>query len=164
MKYEAEIRGNKISVEVEQAAERITARVGTRDYKLEFFSPEEGIYTFLDGDRVYEVQVTPLAEGTMRVQIGSRVIATRIVDKRQKRSSVDHAIEGRQNLVAPMPGRVVRIQLAAGDQVAIGQGIVVVEAMKMQNEIKSPKAGRVVEIRVVEGETVNANQVLAVVE
>jgi biotin carboxyl carrier protein len=54
--------------------------------------------------------------------------------------------------------------LNPGDEVAAGQGIVVVEAMKMQNEIKSPKAGRVIEVRVVEGATVNANQVLAVVE
>jgi biotin carboxyl carrier protein len=63
-----------------------------------------------------------------------------------------------------MPGRVVRVLLQAGDEVAAGEGVVVVEAMKMQNEIKSPKAGRVLEVRVTQGATVNANQVLAVVE
>ena len=72
--------------------------------------------------------------------------------------------EGRQNLVAPMPGKVIRVLVAQGDEVAVGQGVVVVEAMKMQNEIKSPKAGIVVEVRVTAGATVNANQVLAVVE
>jgi biotin carboxyl carrier protein len=56
------------------------------------------------------------------------------------------------------------VLLGPGDQVSAGQGVLVVEAMKMQNEIKSPKPGRVVEIRVVEGDAVNANQVLAVVE
>ena len=164
MKYEGEIQGEKVGVELEQVAKRVTARIGARDYDLAFFSPEEGIYTFLNGDRVYEAQVTALDETSMRVQIGSRVIAIRIIDRRQRRSSADSAVEGRQNLFAPMPGRVVRVLLQAGDEVAAGEGVVVVEAMKMQNEIKSPKAGRVLEVRVTQGATVNANQVLAVVE
>lgn len=164
MKYEAEILGQQVSVELEQSGDRIKARVGTHDYDLEFFCPEEGVYTFLAGDRVYEAHVSALDETSLRVQIGSRVFATRIVDRKHRGSIVEHAIEGRQNLVAPMPGRVVRVLLHAGDEVAAGQGVIVVEAMKMQNEIKSPKAGRVVEVRVAEGATVNANQVLAVVE
>lgn len=164
MKYEAEIQGRQLSVEFEQNGERIVARVGTREHDLEFFSPEEGVYTFLEGDRVYEAHVSPLDETSLRVLIGSRVFATKIIDRKHRRPIAEHAIEGRQNLVAPMPGRVVRILLQAGDEVALGQGVLVVEAMKMQNEIKSPKAGCVLEIRVVEGATVNANQVLAVVE
>jgi biotin carboxyl carrier protein len=63
-----------------------------------------------------------------------------------------------------MPGKVVRILLGPGDEVAAGQGVVVVEAMKMQNEVKSTRPGRVSEIRVAEGETVNGNQILAVIE
>ena len=164
MKYEAEIQGRQVSVELEQNGERIVARVGTREHDLEFFCPEEGVYTFLEGNRVYEARVSPLDEASLRVLIGSRVFTTKIIDRKHRRSSVDHAIEGRQNLVAPMPGRVVRVMLQAGDEVALGQGVIVVEAMKMQNEIKSPKSGRVVEVRVAEGATVNANQVLAVVE
>ena len=164
MKYEAEIRGQQVSVELEQSGERITARVGDRDYDLELFCPEEGVYTFLVGDRVYEAHVSPLDETTFRVQIGSLAFAAKIIDRKHRRSTVEHMIEGRQNLVAPMPGRVVRVLLSAGDEVAPGQGVIVVEAMKMQNEIKSPKAGHVVEVRVAEGATVNASQVLAVVE
>lgn len=164
MKYEAEIRGQQVSVEFEQSGERIAARVGSRDHNLEFFSPEDGVYTFLEGDRVYEAHVSPLDDTSVRVLIGSRVYTTKIIDRKHRRSSVEHTIEGRQNIVAPMPGRVVRVLIQAGDDVAAGQGVIVVEAMKMQNEIKSPKAGRVVEVRVAEGATVNANQVLAVVE
>ena len=67
-------------------------------------------------------------------------------------------------LVAFMPRKLCELLLRAGDEVRLGQGVVVVEAMKMQNEIKSPKAGRILEIRVAEGENVNNNQVLAVVE
>lgn len=164
MQYETEIQGRKASVELEESGERILARVGARAYDLEFFSPEDGVYTFLDGDRVYEVRVSPLDDGSLRVLIGSRGFTTRIIDRRRRASSVDHVIEGRQNLVAPMPGRVVRVLHKAGDEVAAGQGVIVVEAMKMQNEIKSPKSGRIVEVRVIEDATVNANQVLAVVE
>ena len=66
--------------------------------------------------------------------------------------------------MAPMPGKVVRLLCAAGDQVTAGQGVAVVEAMKMQNEVQSPKAGQVLELRVREGQTVNAGEVLAVIE
>ena len=164
MKYEAEIQGRQVGVELEHNGDRIAARIGSREHDLEFFCPEEGVYTFLEGDRVYEARVSALDETSLRVQIGSHAFAIKIIDRKHRRSSVEHAREGRQNLVAPMPGRVVRILLQAGDEVALGQGVIVVEAMKMQNEIKSPKAGHVVEVRVVEGATVNANQVLAVVE
>jgi biotin carboxyl carrier protein len=86
------------------------------------------------------------------------------VDRKHRRQHSEHDNEGRQQLTAPMPGKIVRVLLSVDEAVASGQGVVVVEAMKMQNEIKSPKSGRVVEIRVNEGDTVDAGQVLAVVE
>jgi biotin carboxyl carrier protein len=72
--------------------------------------------------------------------------------------------DGPRAVKAPMPGRVVRVLVAVGDEVAAQQGLMVIEAMKMQNELKSPKAGRVARIDAVEGETVQPGQVLAVVE
>jgi biotin carboxyl carrier protein len=63
-----------------------------------------------------------------------------------------------------MPGKVVRVLLNAGDEVAARQGVLVVEAMKMQNEVQSPKAGKIAEIKVSEGQTVNAGEVLVVIE
>ena len=71
---------------------------------------------------------------------------------------------GRATLVSPMPGKVVRVMCSVGDEVAANQGLLVVEAMKMQNEVQSPKIGKVAELRVREGQTVNAGEVLAVVE
>src|SRR5437667_10102048 len=67
-------------------------------------------------------------------------------------------------IVAPMPGKVVRVLVEVGDQVEAGAGIVVVEAMKMQNEMKSPKIGTVVTLNVEVGATVNAGDVLAIIE
>lgn len=164
MKYEAEIQGEQVSVDLEQRDGRIEARVGARNYDLEVFHPEPGVYTFLDGDRVYEAHVSALDQSSLRVQIGSHSFTTKIIDRKHRRATLEHGTEGRQNLVAPMPGKIVRVLLNVGDEVRSGQGVVVVEAMKMQNEIKSPKQGHVVEIRVAEGASVDANQVLAVVE
>jgi biotin carboxyl carrier protein len=164
MKYEVNIQGREVSVQFEQRDGRIRAQVGDRTYDLEVESPEEGVYLFLAGNDIYETHVWTAEPDSLRVQIRDHLFATRIIDRKHRRATLEHGIEGRQNLIAPMPGKIVRVLLAPGDEVALGQGVVVVEAMKMQNEIKSPKAGRVVEVRVSDGATVNANQVLAVVE
>jgi biotin carboxyl carrier protein len=71
--------------------------------------------------------------------------------------------EGPQRVDAPMPGKVVRVLVKQGDEVAEGQGLVVVEAMKMENELKSPKAGKVVELHAVEGAAVESGAKLVVV-
>ena len=164
MKYEVEIQGRQVSVELEQRDGRVQGRVDARQYDVEVISPEGGVYTFFAGDRVYEARVWTLDPNSLRVSIGGHLFSTSVIDRKHRRSTTEHGSEGRQNLVAPMPGKVVRVLLSVGDEVAPGQGVVVVEAMKMQNEIKSPKSGRVVEVRVTEGANVNANQVLAVVE
>ena len=164
MKYEVEIHGRQASIELQQRNGRVQARVGAREYDLEVVSPETGVYTFLAGDRVYEAHLWTIEPNSFRVTIRGHLFPTRIIDRKHRRSTTERGIEGRQNLVAPMPGRVVRVLLGAGDEVTLGQGVVIVEAMKMQNEIKSPKSGRIVEVRVTEGAAVNANQVLAVVE
>ncbi len=88
-----------------------------------------------------------------------------VVDPRAvRRRGAAGNVEGRQTLKASMPGKVVRVLVPEGQSVEAGQGVIVVEAMKMQNEVKSPKAGTVVKIAVAEGATVNAGDVLAVVE
>ena len=80
------------------------------------------------------------------------------------RNFIDHAVGGKAEIKTAMPGKVVRILVAASDEVKKGDGLIVVEAMKMQNEMRSPKDGKVAGIRVAEGETVGAGDVLLVVE
>ncbi len=164
MRYEVEIHGRQTTVELEQRDGKVQARVGARQYDIEVVYPEEGVYTFRDGDQVYEARVWAPDSSSLRVSISGLLFSTRVIDRKHRSSTVEHGTEGRQILIAPMPGKVVRVLLGVGDEVTLGQGVVVVEAMKMQNEIKSPKSGRVVEVRVAEGANVNANQVLAVVE
>ena len=83
---------------------------------------------------------------------------------RLRRAAGKFTVEGRQVVSSPMPGKVVKVLVRAGDEVKAGQGLVAVEAMKMENELKSPKDGRVVELLVAEGQAVEANAKLCAVE
>lgn len=100
------------------------------------------------------------------VVIGGRRYGFVVDDPRslQGRRGAGAGSEGPRPVKAPMPGRVVRLLMSAGDDVAEGQAIMVIEAMKMQNELKSPKGGRVIRVTVAVGDTVGAGDVLAVVE
>src|SRR6266478_3045947 len=96
---------------------------------------------------------------------GGREYSVDIVDPRSWRRSRGGKIDlaGRQQVSAPMAGKIVRVLIAQGQHVESGQGLLVVEAMKMQNEIRSPKTGTVERLAAREGETVNAGEILAVI-
>ena len=94
------------------------------------------------------------------------VCMTAVIDGRryERGGTADAVGAGEQKVVAPMPGRVVRLLVQPGDEVVTRQGLVVVEAMKMENELGSPKAGRVKLVAVTEGMSVEAGRLLVVVE
>jgi biotin carboxyl carrier protein len=164
MRYEAEIEGRSVSVELEQRNGRIVAIIDSRSYDVEVLNPEEGVYLIFAGNLVYEARVWSAESSSFNVKLRGQVFNAKVFDRKRARAVAEHSDEGQQHLTSPMPGKVVRVLLKPGDQVAAGQGVVIVEAMKMQNEIKSPRAGRLIEVRVVEGATVNATQVLAIVD
>ena len=122
-----------------------------------------GAYSILLGGRSLEVTVEEASNGLL-VRTNGREFQVEIFDPRSWRRGrgVGIELEGRQQLVAPMPGKIVRVLVAAGQQVTAGEGLLVIEAMKMQNEIRSPKSGTVEKVAR-EGQTVNAGEVLAVV-
>ena len=130
---------------------RVLAEVGARRYDLVVREIEPGVYLFFFGDKVREVRV----DGSIK-----------IIDPKRLRSGQNSSghHHGVAEIVAPMPGKVVRVQVEAGATVEKGVGVIVVEAMKMQNEMKSPRAGVVVSVNVKPGDTVNAGDVLAVLE
>ena len=130
---------------------RVLAEVGARGYDLAVREIEPGVYLFFFGDKVREVRV----DGSIK-----------IIDPKRLRSGQNSSGQhhGVAEIVAPMPGKVVRVQVEAGATVEKGVGVIVVEAMKMQNEMKSPRAGVVVSVNVKPGDTVNAGDVLAVLE
>ena len=146
---------------------RVFAEVGGRAYDLEFREPQPDSYLFFLKTDVHECRVSKRAKSNdiFDVDIRGRGYPVTIVDQKRLRSgeNSDHD-HGAAQILAPMPGKVVRVQIETGATVEKGAGVVVVEAMKMQNEMKSPRAGVVVSINVKPGDTVNAGDVLAVVE
>jgi biotin carboxyl carrier protein len=157
-------REEELVIKVEDG--RVFADVGGRVYELEFCEPQPDSYLFFLGTGVHECRVDERSKNTFEVNIHGRSHEVKIVDPKRLRSgqNSDRHHHGATEILAPMPGKVVRVQLEAGAEVEKGTGIVVVEAMKMQNEMKSPRAGVVVSINVKPGDTVNAGDVLAVVE
>jgi biotin carboxyl carrier protein len=111
----------------------------------------------------FEVHIAPSLDGTYKLQTGPHEFQADVRDPRAWRGRKAGGLEaeGRQEIVAPMPGKVVRLLVKVGDEVRAGQGLVVVEAMKMQNEIRSPKSGKVERLHAKEGQAVNAGDVLA---
>ncbi|TCK71711.1 acetyl-CoA carboxylase biotin carboxyl carrier protein subunit [Acidipila rosea] len=165
---------------------KIELEIDGRLRKLDLHPQDNGSYTVeLDG-RSFAVDAHLLRPGILSLLIEGRAfrcvlehgpaepaihlettrIIYRIEDPRSLKSRRAHlgAADGPRPIKAPMPGRVVRLLAAAGDQVEANQGILVIEAMKMQNELKAPKAGRVSGLRVAPGDTVSAGDVLAVIE
>ena len=167
MRLKAELAGETYELAVRREGERVFAEVGGRRYELEARAVGAGEYLLMHEGRVYECRVGGRAGGsTLTVAVGSREYEVTLTDPKHLRGAGGahgHAA-GRAQVVAPMPGKVVRVLVEAGQQVEAGQGVVVVEAMKMQNELKSPKGGTVAELRAEAGATVNSGDVLAVIE
>jgi biotin carboxyl carrier protein len=167
MKLTADIEGEEQTVEVRRDGARVAAEVGGRAYELEARETEPGAYLFVLEGRVHECRVeTADARGAAQVSVGGREFRVALYDPRRLRAAGTGGAqrEGRAVVAATMPGKVVRVLVEEGEAVEAGAGLVVVEAMKMQNELKSPKGGTVTELRARTGATVNAGDVLAVVE
>jgi len=165
MKIELEIDGKMIEGEftfVEGAAQ-LSFGGATREAQVS--EPEPGMFTVIINDRVYRCALEESPGGAVEVVVNGKRIPVAARDKKHLRGQAGAAAaSGQVKLLAPMPGKVVRVLLNAGDEVAARQGVLVVEAMKMQNEVQSPKAGKIAEIKVSEGQTVNAGDVMAVIE
>ncbi|HEY0874635.1 MAG TPA: biotin/lipoyl-containing protein [Vicinamibacterales bacterium] len=169
MTFEIEVNGRTRTVAVEKAAGG-TYRVSLDGHPRNVDATRAGVYGLslldLTSGIVRDVQVTPSgARSEFLVTIGGRTIVAALNGRRSKRAGADGGgADGEQAVTAPMPGRVVRVLVSPGDEVAVRQGVVVVEAMKMENELRSPKAGRVKEVAVAPGTSVEAGRTLVVIE
>ncbi len=123
-----------------------------------------GVYSVLHGSRSYTVHVSTRGTG-VEVWTGSRRFFATVSDERDQSAGAGAAQRnGPLELRTQMPGKVVKVLVTVGAAVEAGQGLVVVEAMKMQNEVKAPRAGVVSRVSAVEGATVGANEPLVVLE
>ena len=166
MKYEIVINGARCSVEFSpqsDEAARMTFSVDGRPVEADATRISPGGYSILIGGRSLEVTAEQASNGLLLRTNGCEY-QIEVIDPRSWRRGRGAGIEleGRQQLVAPMPGKIVRVLVAVGEKVDAGQGLLVIEAMKMQNEIRSPKAGSV-ERLARESQTVKAGEILAIV-
>ena len=170
MKLKAAISGNDHEIQLGLRDGTAAGDVDGRRYDLELRELAEGEYLLLEGSEVYRCRVEQTHDSgsgnTFHVALRGRNYEVALTDPKRLRSGQgsDSHHSGAAEIVSPMPGKIVRVLVKTGDQVKAGAGVIVVEAMKMQNEMKAPKAGTVKSIETEEGATVNAGDVLAVIE
>jgi len=165
VKFEAEIGGEQIPVEVSGGGGRYRVIVGGRTWDVDGRVVGEGIWSLLIDGRSYAAAVSE-ADGVSAVQIGGEIHRIRVEEETRYiiRTRGGKAQSGGHVLKAPMPGKVVVVEVAVGQPVAVGDALVVLEAMKMENEFRAAAAGVVKEIRVQPGQAVNPGDVLVVIE
>jgi biotin carboxyl carrier protein len=143
-----------------KAVIRVNGKPAEPESRADVLEVEPGIFSVILDGCSYEIAATG-----SEIEIDGVRLRVEVEDPRKwNPGGASRKGEGAEAIKAPMPGKVVRILVGAGDEVAAGQGLVVLEAMKMQNEMKAPRAGRVASIAIKEHEAVNAGSVLLTIE
>jgi biotin carboxyl carrier protein len=135
-------------------------------HRVDALRHDHGTLSLLVDTESYSVQIDERGTGA-KVHLRDSVFPLEILDERRlrmRRAAGKFTVEGRQALASRLPARVVRLLRAPGDEVREGEGVVVVQLLGMENEIRSPKAGRVVEVFAREGQEVEGGAALATVE
>jgi biotin carboxyl carrier protein len=166
VKYEVLLAGKTRVVELARVNDEW--KISLDGHELDASAVEIAPNTFsvlLSGES-HQIRIAPRADGTLTLHTGLAEYHAEVADPRLWRGRKHGALEakGRQQITAPMPGKVVRLLVTEGETVEAGQGLLVVEAMKMQNEVRSPKSGKVERLLAKENQAVNAGDVLAWVE
>jgi biotin carboxyl carrier protein len=174
MQYEVEVGGRLRHVVVTRAGDGFAVAVDGRTRHVDVARIDAHTLSLIvdsvcpeNTRRSYEVTIAPdPAGGPLTVRIGSTPVSTTLNGRRRwgRRSEAATAGSGPQRLVAPMPGKVVRVLVKAGDAVAVRQPVVVVEAMKMENELRADRDGTVTDVHVREGLSVDAGALLLVIQ
>lgn len=170
MKFEVQLNGingaRKRTVELEPEGSGYRVFLDGQAISADATLIAEGTVSVLLDGQSFVVHVTPALDGKIKLQTGPHEYTAELQDPRAWRGRRHGGLEaeGRQQIAAPMPGKVIRVLVNVGDEVEAGQGLLVVEAMKMQNEIRSPKKGKVERLQAKEGQNVNAGEILVWVE
>jgi len=167
MRYYAILSGaaDPIAVDVERSERNWSVTIAGRTHEVDAATLPNGALSLFIGDASYTVEFD--GEGhAISALVKNQEIRLELVDARSWRESQNRqpALSGRQVVSAPMGGKVVRVLVEVGSTVVVGQGLMVIEAMKMENELKSPKTGKVVELNAREGSAVENNALLVVIE
>ncbi len=164
MTYEIAIDDKRYRLDLNQADGRWLCRLDGREIEVDAVLAQPNALSLRIDNRAHEVKYERVG-GNMYIWVGNQRFTAEVRDPRSLRGRVRATdAHGPKKLIAPMPGKIVRVLVREGAEVEAGAGVVVVEAMKMQNEVKSPKKGRVQKILVADGSAVNAGNVLTIVE
>jgi biotin carboxyl carrier protein len=166
MRYLATLRDTEHEFEFEElGANACAVRMGEERFEIDLRRVGAGSFSVLIGERSFDFDVTPEGEELI-VTSRAGVWRINLVDEKRRatRAILGRQLSGRVELKAMMPGRVVSVLVNPGDEIEAEHGVLTVEAMKMENEIRTPKAGRVIEVRVTAGQTVEKGEVLAIIE
>jgi biotin carboxyl carrier protein len=164
LKISLKIRGHTRVVEVLNSDGRMSFAVDACPVDADWTAIAPGLYSILLSGRSFEAHIKEAPHGDLIVTIEGHDFVFTIDDPRQwRRRGAAFEAEGKQQVIASMPGKVVQLLVSVGDAVRAGQGLAVIEAMKMQNEVRSPRSGTVERLLVAPGQAVNAGEILAVV-
>jgi biotin carboxyl carrier protein len=160
-----EVNGVVRSVQVEQEGSRFTVTLDGVRHVLDAAEIEPGRWSLLfDAERhSHEVLVRSGQTGAATVIVDGATVPIRVLDPRKRRgggAGDGDGATGPVRVTAPMPGKIVRVLVAPGEPVSVRQGLVVVEAMKMENELRAPRAGTVRDVQAREGASVEAGALL----
>jgi biotin carboxyl carrier protein len=166
MIYDVIVDDKTHQVELTRGEKSWLCKVDGQDIEVDAELTTRDVLSVLVGNKAYEIKRERSLQGELHMVIGSARYAVDVQDPRSLRTrrALAGVEAGPQKVKAPMPGKIVRVLVAEKDQVKAGQGIIVMEAMKMQNEMKSPKDGIVQKLLAAEGSAVNAGDTLAIIE
>jgi biotin carboxyl carrier protein len=159
---DVEVNGRPRQVRVERANGQLTVEIDGRPWRVDAARIDGDTWSLIlaapggAGGPSYEITVAPAAAAALSVRVGPTVVAAAVEHGRRRRRPAGDAGSGPQQVIAPMPGKIVRVLVAAGDAVAARQALVVVEAMKMENELRAERPGIVARVHVKDGASVEA--------
>jgi biotin carboxyl carrier protein len=166
VQYEVEINGRRRRVAIERADRVARVTIDGRPFDVDAARVDAHTLSLIVNGRTYEIAIAPdPASSSLAVTVGAALVRVSLNGRgRWRRTDAGAAATGPERVVAPMSGKIVRVLVQSGEAVHARQPLVVVEAMKMENELKTPKAGKVLEIRVSVGQAVEKGEILAVIE
>lgn len=163
MKLSVKVRDRVHEVFVTRQDSHYVVEIDGHRHEVDSHKLENNFYSFITDERSYEVSVERDGD-TYKVRRGAAQLDVTISDPSRQARDVRAVAAGPEKIVSQMPGKVVRVLVAEGDEVEAGAGLIVVEAMKMENEIVTEKGGKVTKVAVAPGEAVEAGALLLVIE
>jgi biotin carboxyl carrier protein len=166
MRYQAIVDGAERELEIEELdPNSVRVKLGEQTFDVDLRKTHGDSFLAIVGDRAFDFSISADGDDLLVIsRRGTNRVTLIDTSRRRLQTGGERAVSGRVELKAMMPGRVVNVLVKAGDEVAADQGIIVVEAMKMENELKTPKAGKVLEIKVSVGQAVEKGEILVVIE